>query len=445
MIKSQTLKINPLQKVLGVAFGLAVVVGSTIGVGILRAPATIAALIPNAPLILASWVLIGLYIILSASSYAELTTMMPKAGGAYNYIKRAFGDYAGFINGWFDFLCNAIAPAYFCIVLSDYCLLIFPQFGGNEKIIAVAFLTFFTAVNIPGIKTGSAIQKVTSVIKILLFLVLIVGCFLAKPVFSTAVSLSGEMLTGGFLISFFKALQLIMGAYDGWMSVSFFAEEDSDPGRNIPKSYLLGATAIAVLYVLINGAILYILPVETIAKSPLAAAEAANAAFGSWSGTLMTAVAIFSLLSILNAYMLIPSRILFGLSRDGFFATQFTAVNRGGTPYNALICCYFFALVLILGSSFETLFGISVFMMMIVTGFAFASLIKLRITAPDLPRPYRAFGYPFSTGFTLLVTVVLLVGFAISDPSNLAIVVVCTVISYIGYLLFVKPKINNLN
>ena len=106
-------KTNKLKKVLGVAFGVAVVVGGTIGVGILRTPATIAAILPDPQLILMCWIMLGLYILLSASSYAELTTMMPKAGGAYNYIKRAFGNYAGFINGWFDFITNAIAPRLF--------------------------------------------------------------------------------------------------------------------------------------------------------------------------------------------------------------------------------------------------------------------------------------------------------------------------------------------
>lgn len=429
---------NPLRKVLGVAFGLAVVVGSTIGVGILRAPGSIAALIPDARLILCCWILMAFYIVLSASSYAELTTMMPKAGGAYNYIKRAFGTYTGFVNGWFDFLTNAIAPAYFCIVLGEYCLLIIPQLAGQEKIIALAFLTFFAAINLPGIKAGSAIQKVTSAIKIFLFLILIIGCFVVQPQSADAIQATEKLLASGGIIAFFKAIQLISGAYDGWMSVSFFAEEDSDPARNIPRSYLIGATTIGILYILINAAVLYILPIETIAKSPLAASEAASVAFGSWSGTLMTAVAIFSLVSILNAYMLIPSRILYGLSRDGFFSHKFTVVNAGGTPYRALLLCYGFAFLLILISSFETLFAISVFMMTIVTGFAFASLIRLRHTEPDLPRPYKAFAYPFSTWLALVVTIILFVGFAVSDTLSLALVLGFVVISFVGYRLFVK-------
>jgi APA family basic amino acid/polyamine antiporter len=443
MENNHTPKTNNLRKVLGVAFGLAVVVGSTIGVGILRTPGSIAALIPNPALIMSCWIAIGLYIMLAASSYAELTTMFPKAGGAYNYIKRAFGNYAGFINGWFDFLCNAIAPAYFCIVLSEYCILIFPQFTGKNTLIALSFLTLFTAVNLPGIKSGSLVQKMTSAIKVVLFLVLIVGCFTFHPDASQLTETNQTAITGGITTALFKALQLIMGTYDGWMSVSFFAEEDSDPSKNIPRSYLIGALTIAVLYVLINAAILYVLPVNVIAKSPLAASDAAAVAFGGWSATLMTCVAIFSLISILNAYMMIPSRILFGLSRDGFFIRQGAIVNKGGTPYYSLLICYVFAFVLILYSSFEQLFGLATIMMTLVTGFAFASLIQLRRKEPDFPRPYKAFAYPFSTYLALIVTIALFIGFAWSDKTSLYIMIGFIAISYPGYKMFVKPNNND--
>lgn len=433
---------NHLKKVLGIAFGLAVVTGSTIGSGILRTPGSIAAMIPDAKIIMCCWIAVGLYIMLSASAYAELTTMMPKAGGAYNYIKRAFGNYAGFINGWFDFITNAIAPAYFCIVLGEYSVLVFPEFASHQKWISLGFLTFFMLVNLPGVKSGSFTQKVTSALKIVLFLVLIVGCFVhgPHPVDTARFPIPNGMMEGSVIIAIFKSLQLIMGTYDGWMSVSFFAEEDQNPSKNIPKSYLMGALTVTVLYVLINAAILYVMPVGYIAKSPLAAADAANVAFGEWGGTLMTAVAIFSLVSILNAYMMIPPRILYGLGRDKFFIKQSTVVNKGGTPYFSLLICYVFAAFLIVISSFERLFGLATFMMIIVTGFAFASLIILRKKEPDLPRPYRAWAYPYSTWLALLVTIALFMGFAISDTFSLLIIIGLILVSYIGYKLFVGPQ-----
>jgi len=438
METKQNAQSNQLRRVLGIAFGIAVVTGSTIGSGILRTPGSIASLLPDARLIMFCWIAIGLYILLAASSYAELTTMLPKAGGAYNYIKRAFGNYAGFVNGWFDFLINAIAPAYFCIVLGEYTALIYPWLTDYQTTIALSYLTFFMLINLPGVRSGSFIQRASSAVKIVLFLVLIVGCFVHEP--KPEPYLSGFAVMGGFWIAVFQSLQLIMGTYDGWMSVSFFAEEDSDPSKNIPKSYLIGALTVALLYILINAAILYVLPVDEIANSPLAAADAAHVAFGEWGKSLMTAVAIFSLISILNAYMMIPSRILFGMGRDGYFPKFSTVVNRGGTPYFAMAICFVFAFVLIMISDFEELFGLATFMMTIVTGFAFASLIVLRRKEPDLPRPYKAWLYPFSTGLALLVTVALFIGFGVSDVANLVIVLVIFIVGYIGYRLFVKPR-----
>ncbi|MCU7550881.1 APC family permease [Chitinophagaceae bacterium LB-8] len=431
--------INKLRRVLGVAFGIAVVVGGTIGVGILRAPSTIAAVLPSAPMILLCWILVGIYILLSASSYAELTTMLPKAGGAYNYIKRAFGGYAGFLNGWFDFICNAIAPAYFCIVLSEYTTLIFPGIKPYTTLVAILFLSFFTLFNLPGVKSGSSIQQVTSAAKVLLFLVLIGGCFFSEHT-TTIQSINTPLLSGGMFIAVFKSLQLIMGSYDGWMSVSFFAEEDQDPGHNIPKSYMIGALTVMLLYVLVNAAILYVLPVSAIANSTLAASDAASVAFGRWSKNLIIMIALFSLFSILNAYMMIPSRILFGLSRDGYFIKQGTILNKGGTPYISLLFCYTIATTMILLSSFEQLFALGAFMMTMVTGFAFLSLIYLRKKEPTLHRPYKAWGYPFSTYFAFIVTIALFIGFAISDQFSFLVILSLIIFSYPFYNLFIRKR-----
>ena len=268
-----------LKRVLGIAFGISIVIGSTIGAGILRAPGSIAALLPDKFLILSCWLLTGLYILLCASSYAELTAMMPKAGGAFNYIKKAFGNYAGFTAGWFDFILNIGAPSFFCIVLGEYTGLIFPGLKDHHKIIGIAYLTFFTLLNLPGVKSGSITQNITSVLKVVLLLVLVAGCFLAKPQQQSLPDGQATVFNGALIISFFKAMQLILGTYDGWMAVAFFAEEDENPGKNIPKSYFIGASTIILLYLLINWAILYVLPVNAIAKSSLAASAAAAIAF----------------------------------------------------------------------------------------------------------------------------------------------------------------------
>ena len=432
-----------LKKVLGVAFGVSIVVGGTIGAGILRTPGAIAALLPDKGLILVCWTLAGLYILLSASSYAELTTLLPKAGGAFNYIQRAFGAYAGFVAGWFDFLANGLAPAIFCLLLGEYTGLLVPALAGHPAAVGSAFLTLFTLLNLPGVRSGSAVQQLTSALKIGVLLVLVLGCFMARPAPAAPVLAGGVgsgLVGGAAVVAFFRAMQLIIGTYDGWMSVSFFAEEDDDPGRNIPRSYFIGALTVIGLYLLINAAILYVLPLAVVAHSPLAAAAAAAVAFGSWSATFIQVAAIFILLSILNAYMMIPARILYGLSREGYFVPQGLAVNRGGTPYFALLACYGLSLLALVSNSFEQLFSLGAVLMTLVSALAFAALLRLRKTEPTLHRPYRAWGYPYATVLALLVTVVLFVGFAVSDGRSFLVVVAVFLAMYPLYRLSRRSK-----
>ena len=430
-----------LKKVLGLVFGISIIVGSTIGAGILRAPGSIAALLPSKLLILSCWLLTGLYVLLCASSYAELTAMMPKAGGAFNYIKKAFGTYVGFAAGWFDFILNIGAPSFFCIVLGEYTALLFPQLNGHNKTIGIGYLTIFTLLNLPGTKSSSATQKITSILKVLLLLVLVAGCFWAKPqLMPEPEGTKNTVLNGALIIAFFRAMQLILSTYDGWMAVAVFAEEDENPGKNIPRSYFIGATTIIVLYLLINAAILYVLPLTEVAKSPLAASAAAAVAFGSWSSVIINIIAIFSGVSILNAYMLIPSRILFGLSRAGFFVKQGTLINKGGTPYFSLLVCYVLTLVFIAYNSYEEIFSLAAVMVTIVTAFSFASLLVLRKKEPDLHRPYKAWGYPYMTILALTVTLVLFVGFAVSDTRSFLIVVAMFIVSYPFYKLITKAN-----
>lgn len=441
MLKTEQQIKAPLKKVLGVVFGISIVVGSTIGAGIFRVPASIAALLPDKLLILACWLVTGLYILLCASSYAELTTMLPKAGGSFNYVKRAFGNYVGFAAGWFDFILNVGAPAFFCIVLGEYTILLFPQFAGFSKQVGIGYLTVFTLLNLPGIKMSSATQKITSILKVLLLLALVAGCFLAKPQQHVATLIpAATVFNGTLVIAFFKAMQLILSTYDGWMAVSFFAEEDENPGKNIPRSYFIGAATVIALYLLINGAIMYVLPLDDIAHSPLAASAAAAVAFGSWSSFVIEVIAVFVVISILNAYMLIPSRILLGLSREGYFIPEAARLNKGGTPYIALLICYVITIIFITYNTFEQVFALAAVMLTVVTSCSFASLLMLRKKEPDLPRPYKVWGYPYMTILALTVTLVLFVGFAISDTRSFLIVAALFLLSYPFYRLLNSKK-----
>jgi APA family basic amino acid/polyamine antiporter len=409
-------------------------IGGTIGVGILRTPGTIAALLENYWLIILCWVFGGFYVLIGAGSFAEMATMMPKAGGPYNYVKRAFGDYPGFLAGWFDYIVNAIAPAYFCIVISEYTALLWPQLKDYQTILSVVFLLTFVLLHASGIKNGSIAQQIMSIIKVLFFTALIVSCFVIQ-VDHPATLQESPAIKGGIVIAFLRAMQLITGAYDGWWSVCFFAEEDENPGKNIPRSLFTGAITVISIYILLNLAIFYVVPIAAISNSSLVASDAAKIVFGPSGATFVIVLSIISLISILNAYMMIPPRILFGLSRDGFFIKQGSTVNAGGTPVVALLFSSVLSLILILTGSFEQLFMMASFMVVVVMGLSFAAHIKLRIAEPNAPRPYRAWGYPWTSIIVVIISIALFIGFAIGDSSNLVLILFAGALTYPAFLM----------
>jgi APA family basic amino acid/polyamine antiporter len=422
-----------LKSVLGVAFGIAVGIGGTIGVGILRTPGDIAGLLNNPWLIIACWVLGGIYVLLGVGSYAELAAMLPKAGGAYNYVKRAFGDYAGFVTGWFDYIINAISPAYFCLVISEYLAMLFPQFKDFKLIISLTLLLLFTLIHLRDIKTGSIIQQITSFTKVILFAILIFSLFVFSGVKSRNFSNqdgSASILKGGILIAFLKSLQLVVGTYDGWMGACFFAEEDKNPGKNIPRSLFFAALIVMFTYVSLNTAFLYVLPIQAMSKSTLVASDATRLVFGDTGASLVIVISIISLISILNVYMMIPARILFGLSRDGFFIRKAATINKGGTPAIALLLSSLLSLVLIIVGSFDMLFSLGAFITLVVLGLTYCSLIKLRIKEPQLLRPYHSWGYPWSTYIMILITIGMLIGFGLADKKSLLFIVAFTLLSF---------------
>lgn len=431
---------NHLQKVLGQSFGVAILVGSTIGVGILRTTGSIASLLDNYWLIISCWLVGGVYVLFGVGTFAELATMLPKAGGSYNYIKLAFGRYLGFVTGWFDYIANAIAPAFFCIVIGEYIVKLFPALQQFSTIIAVAFLVGFVLLHAWGVRSASVMQQVTSVIKVILFVVLIVACFVFADYSVSPLKESPSLLKASVIISFFKALQMVLGTYNGWAAGSYFAEEDKDPGKNIPRSMYQGAIILILIYSLINIAFFSVLPVQALAGKPLAAADVASYIFGKNGATIVTVIALFSIISILNAYMMIPSRILFGLSRDGFFVNSGAVVNKGGTPIVSLILSAIFALILLMIGSFEVLFTVSSSFSIIVWGLAYAALVKLRKSHPNLPRPYRSWGYPFTSILMIVISVALLIGIIVSDKVSLVAIIVAMVVSYPIFLWISKSE-----
>ena len=232
------------------------------------------------------------------------------------------------------------------------------------------------------------------------------------------------------------ALQSVIYTYDGWSGVVYFSEEVRDPARNIPRSLFGGVLSIIGIYLLVNLALVYVLPLSKIAGDKLAIGTAAQAIFGPYGDTIIRSLTIISMLSAINAYHLMATRVLFSMSRDGLGSDKATKVNRGGTPTIALFVSATVAVLFILGGErFETVITVLAFFFVANYTMSFISVFVLRRREPELQRPYRAWGYPWTTALALLGSVAFLAGAVASDTRNSLYALLLLAASYPAYVL----------
>jgi len=417
-----------LHAVLGRAFSLAVVLGSTIGVGILRMPGEIAAQIRDFRLVLLLWLTGGIYSLLACLSFAELAARNPQAGGPYVYIGRAFGERVGFAVGWADWLSFCSVLALLVNVVAEYSVILFPRLG-HQKLIAVFILCFFVALNWLGIQISRMVQQLSSFLKLLAFLVLVAGCLLFGGQWPAAGAQAG---VASLSLSFTIAVQMVVSTYAGWHAAVYFVEESRNPSRDVPRSMLAGIVIVTIVYLLINIALIRVLPLSKLAGSDLPAADAATAIAGTMGGTAILLLCLWSLLSVVNVYLLSSTRIFYALGRDHHWG-KFSAVNRQGTPVYVLLGNSAVALLLVLTRSFEKLVALAAFILLIVYC---ASLLAHIVTRwrEGAPRySFKAWGYPWTTGIALLLSIAILASMAASDPRNSILSLILLLGTYTGY------------
>jgi APA family basic amino acid/polyamine antiporter len=404
-------------RVLGVGFGLAVIVGNTIGAGILRAPGDVAKQLPHAWLFLTVWVAGGAYALLGANAVAELGTMIPRSGGQYVFARRALGDYAGFLVGWSDWLSTCGTTAAVSVVIGDYAGALLPALAGRTASVAVAVAVLFALIQWRGIRWGGSVQNLTSLVKCLAFGALIIACFALGGGAHVATADAARLPQGLTLgLSVVLALQAVIYTYDGWAGVVYFSEEVRDPARDIPRALFGGVLLVLAIYLLVNLALLYVLPLSRVAGSDLAVGAAAQEVFGASGDRVLRALTIVSMLSGLNAYHLMATRVLFAMSRDRLFSERAARVNAGGTPTVALfVSCAVAVLFILLSGTFAKIIAGLAFFFVANYTMTFASLFVLRRREPRAARPFRAWGYPWTTALALAGSVAFLVGAVAAD------------------------------
>ena len=426
-----------LLRVLGVGFGLAVTIGNTIGGGILRAPGEVAANTPSTSAFLGIWILGGLYALLGAVSLAELGAMIPRSGGQYVFARTAIGEYAGFVVGWSDWISTCGSAAAVSIVLAESLGAIIPAVAGRTAFVASAVIVAFTALLWRDVRVGARVQEITSTLKALAFIALVVACFALTARYLPSVEDAAVVpRTAGIatLTGVVLALQAVIYTYDGWTGVIYFSEEVRDPGRDIPRSMFGGVLSVTAIYLLVNLAFLHVLPLSALAGQPLPAGAVADALFGARGGHVVNGIVVIALLSSVNAFLPMCSRILFAMSSDGLFSRFGARVNAGGTPTVALALSAVVAVAFILTGTFSTVIALLAVFFVANYVLSFIALIVLRRRAPDAPRPYRAWGYPWTTIVALGGSVAFLIATVVADPGTAMKAGVVLAISWPVYL-----------
>jgi APA family basic amino acid/polyamine antiporter len=417
--RSEGSREGKLLQVLGTAFGLAVIVGNTIGVGILRNPGDIATHLPSIPWFMGVWVGGGIYALLGAMTLAELGTMIPQSGGQYVFTRRALGEYPGFVIGWSDWVSSCASLAAVTIPMGEYSDVLFPFLKGHSALVAVVIVVSLALIQWRGIRAGDVTQQITSGLKTLVLLGLAGICLFATPAVPAtavpaAVALSFIPTAGAVVLS----LQAVIYTYDGWNGMLYFSGEVKNVGRDIPRAMAGGVLLVIAIYLLLNVAFLRVLTLPRMAGQNLVAATAAQAIFGPAGDRVVRVVILVSLLSAANAILLLTSRIPYAMSQDGMLGKALSRVNAGGTPTVSLLFSSLSAIGLILTGTFEQVLALAALFFVINYTASFISVIVLRRRDPTAPRPYRALGYPWVTWFLVLGSLAFLSGDVLSDTRN---------------------------
>lgn len=422
-----------LLNVLGVTFGLSVGIGSMVGVGALRVPGAVAQSFPDFWPFMAVWLTGGLYALLGTNALAELGTAVPRSGGPYVFVRRGLGDLPGFVVGWSDWMGTCAVLAATAIVLGEYAVGIFPALR-THQVVALAVVAFLTILQWIGVRWGAVAQTITTVVKLLALLALVMACFSLgsrNPV-SALVSTDRD---GSLLLASVVALQAVIFAYHGWAAPAYFAEETRQPGRTLPRAMLGGVLGVIALYLVLNAAFAAVVPIPTLAGKDDAAGAVAHQLFGLHGGPALRVIMALVLISAANAAVMMAPRVIMAMGSDGLFWRAATQVNSGGTPDVALLASTIVAAVFIVTGTFEQAVAKLAFFFVAAHALSFLSVFALRRREPDLARPYRAWGHPWTTALALAASIVFLLAACAASPRDAVWAAVLFFLSWPAYLL----------
>lgn len=394
---------------LGLFSAVAVLVGSTIGSGIFRVPSTVATEVGAVGAIALIWILGAVVALFGALTLAELAALFPRSGGIYVYLREAYGPVPAFLFGWTNLLIiRPSALGAIAVIFGTYAARLFGLEDSAIRFLAAGAILLLAAANIRSVVWGAFVENVTTVAKVIALAGVAVIAFVFGHVSQGAMAgpiSASPNSWGGFGL----ALIAVMWTYDGWADLTFMAGEVKEPGRNMPRALLLGTGLIIVLYLLVNAAYLFVLPINEMAGSKLVAADAATKIFAQGGAAAISAVVMVSAFGGLNGSTMTGPRILYAMADDGLFFRPIARVHRKyETPFVSIAFCALLGVAYVSIRGFERLADDFILGIWPFYALAVGAVFIIRRRHPDLPRPYRTLGYPIVPLVFLLASVLML-------------------------------------
>jgi APA family basic amino acid/polyamine antiporter len=399
---------HDLRRVIGLSGGIALIVGITIGGGIFRKPPTIAGLVPNPLVIMGLWTAFGLISICGALAVAELSSLLPRAGGVYVFLREAYGDAAAFVFGWLYVLVTTpTAVAALATVFAEFLLNLLgvPVHPATVQIIAIAAIITLTVANLLGARVGAAVSEVTTLVKVAALVAIILGAFLLGQGSISHITAGGVVQGSGLA----RAVASVIWTYDGWIAVSMVAGEVVAPERLMKRIIIIGMLVIVTLYIGANLAYLYIMPVGVMAQQKEAIARTVMTAIaGPVGGAVILLAIMTSVFGALNGNLLAKPRVAYAMARDGLIFSFLGKTHpRWSTPWAALLIQGVVAIIMVLVlRDFDSLTTYFVVVEWAALILAVGAVLVLRRKFADAPRPFRTPGYPWVPIFFVIGTVV---------------------------------------
>ncbi len=429
-----------LLRALSAKTGTALIIGAIIGSGIFMVPSSVATQVGSPSLSLLVWVAGGLLSLAGALCFAELGSAIPRSGGTYAFLRRAYNtDLVSFLFGWaFLFIIITGAMGAVASVFARYATGLFGiEDQWSERWIAVGCILFLTGMNSLGIKVGGMLQNVFAFIKVGAVLAVILLGFILGAGSETAWTPLVQEQTGFSLLGGLSLAMLgVLFAYNGWFFVTFVASEVKEPQRSIPRAIFSGLAIVATVYVLANIVYLSVLSFEELQTSRRVAADTLNVLVGPAGAMLISAAIMLTSFGTVNAQLMVAPRVYHAMANHGLFFKAFQYVHpRFRTPVVSIVMQGVWASVFALSGTFVQIIGFAIFFNYVFLSLAVIGLIILRFKEPDLLRPYRVWGYPVTPILFLIISSGVLVNALITDYTRplLGLVILAVGIPFYRY------------